>query len=153
MRIQRKVWHGMRGHTRAVAPKIEGMWGSQHWREAQKLTTSPFSQGLASRLQRTKMYENIPFTALQLTETMEEPGLCLREGECNEEKERHSLNLLVNNVKSSWKCLIFEGLNRDRKVRKESLQTHPGGGTWVSPDTVKNLGDDARHRTLLLEAI
>lgn len=38
----------MRGHKRAVAPKTEGLGGSQHWREAQKPATS-LSQGLARR--------------------------------------------------------------------------------------------------------
>lgn len=70
-------------------------------RKHKRLQIHHFPRALHVEIVKEQQYENTPFMVSQPIRTTKQLSPGLREGECNKEKERNSLNLLMNNVKSS----------------------------------------------------
>lgn len=127
----------MRGHKRIVAPKTERMWGSQHWGECKSLQPHHSPRTLHAEIIKE---QNVwKYTLYSISAYCNNETARLREVGCNKEEERNSLDLLMNNMKSSLLCLSFESLNQDQRSGEGHWRhIEREGVIWVSPDITKN---------------
>lgn len=104
---------------------------------AQKPATSPSPRTLHAEIIKE---QNVwKYTLYSISAYCNNETARLREVGCNKEEERNSLDLLMNNMKSSLLCLSFESLNQDRRSGEGHWRhIEREGVIWVSPDITKN---------------